>query len=452
VRINQSGRRQRVNIATPIDSQNARMAVLDEDAGLIAGEAPAFVIDTEGLALVAANRAASSFLGLDGSAARTLDPAMPAWAAIRAFAATEPRTEVRQDTLLFWTPRGPSACPVKLEFVRLGSRTLVRATLATTEPAVVTEETSSRIRPSEKDLATLQEIARRIRAGTDALPAAAMPPVEPPSRLPPPLDFRQLPGVAAAGLDAAGPAKQAVPADALAKLVHELRTPLSAIVSLAEIMRDEQLGAMGNPRYRAYASDIHDSAQHTLDLVGTMLDSGCEPAVDSSAPATAALNFATTNLEEIGRSCVSSMQPIGSRNGVTLTAEFTPGRPMVYADRRAIRQIILNILSNALRFTPRGGTITLSAEQRADRTLALTVADTGTGMRPAEIARAMSAGTAGNNRLQISVATGEVGSGIGLPLVRELIEAHGGALTIEGVAGQGTRVTVVFPADRVVQS
>jgi two-component system, cell cycle sensor histidine kinase PleC len=442
-----------VNISTPIDSQNARIAVLDEDAGLIAGEAPALVIDTEGLALVAANRAASSFLGLDGSAARTLDPAMPAWAAIRAFAATEPRTEVRQDTLLFWTPHGPSACPVKLEIVRRGSRTLVRATLATTEPAVVTEDASSRIRPSDKDLATLQEIARRIRAGTDTLPvAAATPPVEPPSSLPPPLDFRQLPGVAAASLDnAAVCAKQAMPPDALAKLAHELRTPLSAIVSLAEIMRDEQLGAMGNPRYRAYASDIHDSAQHTLDLVGTMLDSGCELAVDSSAPATAALTFAAINLEEIGRSCVSSMQPIGTRNGVTLTAEPTPGLPMVHADRRAIRQIILNILSNALRFTPCGGTITLSAKQRADRTLALTVADTGTGMRPAEIARALAAGTAGNNRRQISVATGRVGSGIGLPLVRELIEAHGGALAIEGVAGQGTRVTVVFPADRVVQ-
>ena len=236
---------------------------------------------------------------------------------------------------------------------------------------------------------------------------------------------------------------------ALARLAHELRTPLGAIVSLAEVMRDEQLGAMGNPRYKAYAGDIHDTARHTLDLVVAMLDGAVASASDTAAPGRIAGE--PVDLNAICSSSASAMRPIAARGGVTLETRLDPALPMVRADRRSLRQIILNVVSNGLRHTAAGGRIEIATRREPGGEIILSIADSGSGMRAADIDRALGKAPAAqvvSRRLR--VAGSQSGTGIGLPLVRELTEAHGGRLEIESHPGTGTRIVIRLPADRAL--
>jgi len=330
--------------------------------------------------LLAANAAAERSLGLPSPPPIALDPAMPTWAAIRAYLDSGASGQSNPGALLFWTPAGPVTFTATLEALSHGERRLV--------------------------LVTLQ-----------------------PDRAPP--------------ADSVDPAQLV---SAAARLAHELRTPLSAIVSLAEIMRDERLGAMGNPRYKAYAADIHDTARHTLDLIGAMLDDSRDEANAAGGAAHPRLELDTVDLNDIAERCASAMQPIAARGGVTIALAPSDDVKAVLADRRAIRQIILNVLSNALRFTPKGGRITLATARRNDGTIELSVADTGSGMDPADIARALSSTTMAPAPPRIRLAGEHAGFGFGLPLVRELAEAHGGSLDIESVPEHGTRVVVILPA------
>lgn len=332
---------------------------------------------------------------------------MPAWAAIRAYLDSGSRAHSGPGPLLFWTPAGPVTVTATLEAISRGEQPLVRVTL-------------------QSDLAH----------------STAEPPAEPPAPTmaatagtprPPPLDFKQH-------------ADPALRDGAAAKLAHELRTPLSAIVSLAEIMRDERLGAMGNPRYKAYAADIHDTARHTLDLIGAMLDVDRDEANATGRAAHPRLELDNVDLNDIAKRCASAMQPIAARGGVAIALAPSDDVKAVHADRRAIRQIILNVLSNALRFTPTGGRITLATARRNDGTVELSVADTGSGMDPADIARVLAGTTTAAAPPRTRLAGEHAGFGFGLPLVRELAEAHGGSLDIESVPEHGTRVVVTLPA------
>jgi two-component system, cell cycle sensor histidine kinase PleC len=449
-----------VNITTPIDSDKARATAPDEDARLVAGGAATFLVDSTTGAIVAANAAASDELGVGATHAAMLDPAMPAWTVIRAFADEQAGPSNARRPLLFWTAAGPRAIDCRMDLVSRGPRTLVRVSTAVTFAAPVADE-AAQVR--QRDMATLREIARRIKAGSGpaavpetaasiAGPDAAAPiPAEGPAP-PPALDFRPLPAAARdAKLADRDPATGAgeIPPDLLAKLAHELRTPLSAIVSLAEIMRDEQLGAIGNARYKVYAADIHETARHTLDLVAAMLD-----ARRSSLRETAleTLDLSHVSLNDIVHSSTSAMRPIADRSGVELIIHAAPGLPNMHADRRAVRQMILNLLSNALRHTAKGGCITLTTALDRDGSILLAIVDTGSGMRPEEIARAVSNDPGIPRPKRIQVAGGHPGSGIGLPLVRALAEAHGGRLAIESSPSNGTAIRISFPADRVVVS
>ena len=221
---------------------------------------------------------------------------------------------------------------------------------------------------------------------------------------------------------------------ARATLAHELRTPLSAIMALAEIMKDERLGAMGNARYLVYASDIYDSARHTLSVLGAMLEGDSEqPAVES------------TDVDETARKCLSAMQGLAGQNTVHLASTFTPGQPRLAIDRRVLTQILLNLLSNALKFTPAHGTVTIATARGADGSLTLAVADTGMGMAPDVIQRLQSRDGAGP-----SDTAG--GSGLGLPLVKALARSNNGRVDFASTPGAGTRVTVTFPPERVVET
>jgi len=214
-----------------------------------------------------------------------------------------------------------------------------------------------------------------------------------------------------------------------ARLAHELRTPLSAAIAYAEVLKDERFGPMANPRYRDYARNIYDSARHALGVVEGMLGG------DPSRAGVPELAFADLDVNVVVESCLAVARPLAEAAGLRLTAEFGPRLPRVIADEVSLKQMLLNLLTNAIKFGRSGDRITVRVACELDGPLCVAVADTGPGIDPA-------AATAGRRR--------NAGLGIGLPLTRALAEANGAALTIDSAPGRGTQVTISFGRDRLV--
>ena len=231
----------------------------------------------------------------------------------------------------------------------------------------------------------------------------------------------------------------------LAKLGHELRTPLSAIAVLSEIMRDERLGRLDDPRYRGYAADIHESARHAMSLLSGYLDAGTGANTDDRASSGQAMDFIELDIRELTLSAVSAFAPLAERSGVVLQATSPPSLPHLIADRRSVRQMLDNLMANALKFTPPGGRITVSLSYAVGGPIVLAVTDTGDGMTAAELARARS-GAAAPEPLRRRSG----GTGYGLPLVRALATASGAIVEIDSELRTGSRIAITFPHDRVV--
>jgi two-component system, cell cycle sensor histidine kinase PleC len=233
----------------------------------------------------------------------------------------------------------------------------------------------------------------------------------------------------------------------VAKIAHELRTPLSAIVAASEVMRDEQFGPIGDERYRAYAKDIHDSAQHVLNVVTRVL------AQRAAVPDEEAFAFTDIDVEDLVAAMVSTMQPLALRAGLSLTsriedqtgADLTGRMPKVIADLTSLRQIVLNLVTNALKFTPDGGSVSVYAQHDPDQGLRLCVSDTGVGMHADEVEAALT----GTGQSHEGVRE-ERGLGIGLSIVKTLSERNGAELLIASAPGSGTTVTIRFPVSRLV--
>jgi two-component system, cell cycle sensor histidine kinase PleC len=468
-----------VNVTRPRDLDRARATPLLGEAWLAEQPDPVLLVDPATHRLSACNAAGAACLGLGDARTLDLDPSMPGWGPIESQALLGPQAAPREDTILFWTPAGPKAVTARLEAVRHEGRALVMIVIGPRASALMLDADPLPAPGPQDDLATLREIARRIRAGILSVQAPAAvetsrvdektiePLVEsclasstgkPAIQFPPPLKFEQLAfpfGDEEAGatpaLQPSQTAKKRVRRDrvngpsALATLAHELRTPLSAIVSLAEIMRDERLGAMGNARYKAYAGDIHDSARHTLDLVHAMVEGERDAARGKGNHR----DFDEVDLNAIARSCGLAMQPIAARVGVEIETDLLPSLPPVLANARAIRQMIFNLLSNALRYTPHGGLIKIVTRAVAGQKVQLEVTDSGSGMSQADIARILA--PAGTNRANMASLNGN-GSGIGLPLVRQLADAHGAVLEIKSDPETGTQVTITFANNTVILS
>jgi signal transduction histidine kinase len=238
--------------------------------------------------------------------------------------------------------------------------------------------------------------------------------------------------------DWAGSSKGPPGAPDIAKLAHELRTPLGAIAALAEIMRDERLGPLPDARYRGYAADIHDSAVHALSVLSSFLEAETE---GGGRPPMA---LAEVDVAAVAASSVSALGPLAERSGVKLKLVSPPDLPRLMADRRCLRQILLNLIDNAVKFTPPGGEVQLATRYRPGASLEIEVSDTGDGMTQAELARvlALSAAPEAARRRR---------GGFGLQLVRALAAANGGTLALHSTPGSGTRATVTFACDRLVQ-
>ncbi|MGN6517202.1 MAG: PAS domain-containing sensor histidine kinase [Rhizomicrobium sp.] len=219
----------------------------------------------------------------------------------------------------------------------------------------------------------------------------------------------------------------------LASMSHELRTPLNAIIGFADIMRDEMFGTLGNPRYTEYAGLIRDSGQLLLDLISDILDTAKIEAGKMD------LKFEDVDLSEVMEDCARLLAQRARDNGIQMIME-TPadGLPLT-ADRRAVKQIVLNLLSNALKFTPRGGHVWITAAAGKGRVV-LSVRDDGIGI-PADalprLGRAF-------EQAATDPMVAKSGTGLGLALVRALSESHGGAMQIDSAEGDGTTVTVTL--------
>jgi signal transduction histidine kinase len=337
----------------------------------------------------------------------------------------EPLNGGRREPLIFWTAYGAEnlVCVVKA-LTGSASPALVLVSIAGSEeepkpPAAAAA--GNGVAPSSEDAATMKKIARAIRTGFARQKDASAP--------------------AAGNAQEGNETPAAAPADGAAhvsRLAHELRTPLSAIVVAAEIIKDERLGAMANERYRSYAADIHDNARHALGVIDRLLG--------DSAPEDAAgrIEAVKLDLNAVAESSVSAMRPLAEEAGLSLAQELHSRLPRVIADAMTVKQILFNLLANAVKFTKSGGEVRVVTGLGFDRSVFVAVQDTGPGMSPEQIARALD--TEEPPRLERKEAGG---LGIGLPLAQSLAKANGARLEIDSVPGEGTAVALIFPKDRV---
>jgi PAS domain S-box-containing protein len=226
--------------------------------------------------------------------------------------------------------------------------------------------------------------------------------------------------------------------DFLANISHELRTPLNAIIGFSEVMRDGLFGPVAIPRYQGYLNDIHASGSHLLCLINDILD------VAKAESGKMELNEEAIDVGRAIEGCIRLMQERAFQAKVAIDVQVEPNLPLLWADQRKVRQIVLNLLSNSVKFTPEGGRVAIAAAAGADG-LALTVTDTGIGIAAQDVSKALSP----FGQVDSSLARKHEGTGLGLPLSKALIEAHGGMLVLESQVGAGTRVSVTFPLSRL---
>ena len=225
----------------------------------------------------------------------------------------------------------------------------------------------------------------------------------------------------------------------LANMSHELRTPLNAVIGFSEIISSESLGPVGTPKYREYAADINDSGQHLLDLINDMLDLS---KIESGA---VELSENAIDVPALVASVITLVKERAERAGIDLVEDIPGDLPQLHGDNRKIKQILVNLLTNAIKFSDRGGRVTLGVWCRPDTEYVFRVADCGIGIAPEDIAKALAPfGQVGNHLHRSSE-----GTGLGLPLTRALIEIHGGTMDLQSEPGVGTTVTVRFPAQRI---
>jgi PAS domain S-box-containing protein len=225
----------------------------------------------------------------------------------------------------------------------------------------------------------------------------------------------------------------------LATMSHELRTPLNAIIGFSEIIQTETLGPVGSVKYRDYASDIHESGHHLLDLINDILDlSKVESGLDE-------LHEQDIEVTELAHSVWRLIQQRAEKQGVRLILQLPEEPPALYADLRKLKQILVNLMSNAIKFTEAGGTVKMKVWFRGDSGYVFQVVDTGIGIALEDIPKALSQ----FGQVDSTLGRRHEGTGLGLPLTKALVELHGGSLDLQSEPGVGTTVTARFPAERI---
>jgi two-component system, cell cycle sensor histidine kinase PleC len=226
----------------------------------------------------------------------------------------------------------------------------------------------------------------------------------------------------------------------LANMSHELRTPLNAILGFSEILEREMFGPMTNDTYKDYAGDIHDSGRYLLGLINDILD------ISRIEAGRRDISEEPIQLLEPLQHARHLLEGIASDKALTIHLNVDASLPKIWGDVRAVNQVAINILSNAIKFTPRKGTVEMTAQRNSVGEIELIVRDNGPGIPAHEIDQAMSAFTRG------SLATKKAidGAGLGLSIVKGIMDLHGGKIEIKSEQGKGTEVICIFPAKRVL--
>jgi signal transduction histidine kinase len=228
--------------------------------------------------------------------------------------------------------------------------------------------------------------------------------------------------------------------DFLAKVSHEVRTPLNSIIGFTELMLQERFGAIANQRYKGYVEDIHQSGLYALSLLNDLLD------ISKIEAGKFDLNFTAVDVPEIVEDCAGSLQPLAKRARIVLRTSLAQDLPTVVADPRRLKQILLNLLTNAIKFTKEGGQVIVSGSL-VDGELRIRVRDNGVGMTKDEIVFAM------QPFHQLDTAPRkQTGTGLGLPVTKALVDANRARLVLTSEPGVGTSADVIFPAERLFTS
>lgn len=394
------------------------------EQALLRCRGPAWVIDPAKGRVLAANSAGAARLGLCPDAASgTLDAAMPGLIRLRAMA-REPLNGGKRESLVFWTAYGAENLLCSISAVaQSGSPPLVLVTMVNEDQDVAATydaSPSTGISAAADDAATLKKIASAIRGGFGGRKD----------------QHEEL--TAESEEDEGEPAASSPDhTPNVSKLAHELRTPLSAIAVAAEIMKDERFGKLPNARYRGYAADIHNNAHHALAVIRRLLS-------DAPEATTNLLETVELDLNAIAKSSVSAMRPLAEEAKLKLRQKLHTRLPRVIGDAIMVKQILFNLLANAIKFTEPGGEVRVVTGLGYDQAVFVAVRDSGPGMSADEIKRALDASSPPKPERK---AAG--GLGIGLPLALSLAKANGARLEIDSAPGEGTAVALIFPKERV---
>jgi two-component system cell cycle sensor histidine kinase PleC len=227
----------------------------------------------------------------------------------------------------------------------------------------------------------------------------------------------------------------------LATMSHELRTPLNAIIGFSDIIRRELFGPMGSERYPDYANDIHDSGTHLLAIINDILD------LAKAESGKLELNERDFDAADVLESCVRMCNGRAETGKVDLIFFGGQSEVRVLADQRLLQQIIVNLLTNAIKFTPEGGRVRLYLSGSPEKGASFRITDTGIGIAPENIERVLRP----FEQVETSFSRRHGGTGLGLPYAKRLIELHGGELLIESELEKGTTVTVTLPPSRFIE-
>lgn len=228
----------------------------------------------------------------------------------------------------------------------------------------------------------------------------------------------------------------------LATMSHELRTPLNAILGFSEVLKNELFGAHAVPAYKDYSNDIHSSGQQLLTLINDILD------LSRVEAGRYELKEESVSLSSVVEECRHLLTIRAQKRGISMVELKEPELPRIWANERAVRQIVLNLLTNAVKFTPQGGQVTLKVGRASGGGQYVSIEDTGPGIPEEEIAVVMSP----FGRGALAQKNAEEGTGLGLPIVKGLIDLHGGQFKLTSKIREGTEAIVVFPSERVMDA
>ncbi len=226
----------------------------------------------------------------------------------------------------------------------------------------------------------------------------------------------------------------------LANMSHELRTPLNAIIGFSEIIKDQLFGDVGQPQYVEYAKDIYDSGQLLLSLINDILD------MSKIEAGKRQLQETVLNIEATAHSVSRLVDARAKAGKVRLNLHVPHNFPALRGEEKAMKQILTNLLTNAIKFTNEGGSVTLSAIVDKEGQMIISVIDNGIGIAEKDIAVAL----APFGQIESALSRKHQGTGLGLPLTRALVELHGGSFDLKSELGSGTTISLIFPASKVV--